>query len=94
MRCLAMLLLLAAPSLCWAADTGEDPAPRRGACVYLRPAVATPAQDAPQVRAPTPAVGRGAAAAATRGGGGDVESTVAPRGRSPHWHRFLPGMFR
>ncbi len=97
MRCLATLLLLAVPALCWATDTDEtdeDQASRRGACVQACPADAAPAQDAPQARRATPAVGGGAPKPTRGGGGGDVESTVVPRGRSPHWHSFLPGMFR
>lgn len=91
---LAPLLLLAAPALCWAADTDDDPAPKRGACVYVRPAAAdVTGHDAPQARPAASAVTRGAPKAA-RGNGGDAESTLTPRARAPHWHSFLPGMFR
>ncbi|WP_374012216.1 hypothetical protein [Pseudoxanthomonas koreensis] len=93
MRRLVPLLLLAAPALCWAADTDDSPAPKRGACVYVRPANAAPGHEAPQALPAIPAVSRGAPKAA-RGNGGDAETTPAPRARTPHWHSFLPGMFR
>ncbi|KAF1685993.1 hypothetical protein B1992_09820 [Pseudoxanthomonas broegbernensis] len=93
MRCLVPLLLLAAPALCWAADGDPDAAPKRGACVYVRPAAtAAPDHDAPQARPATPAVARSVPKPAS--GGGDAEAPMAPRARGPRWHSFLPGMFR
>lgn len=91
-----LLLLVTAPLLCRAADS--DTEPKRGACVYARPA-ATGSQaagnDAPQARPATPPVAR--SAPRSGGGGGDAAAdapappTARPRAR---WHSFLPGMFR
>jgi len=102
---LAPLVLLAVPPACLAADTDADPASRKGACVYVRPAGpgAGPAgiaadADAPQARPPVPPVSRSTArgiAPAAGGGGGGVDNDGMPvRNRGSRWHSFLPGMFR
>lgn len=96
MRRLAPLLLLTIPTLCWAGPELPDPAQKRGACVYARPAATTGervGEDAPQVRPAVPPVARSAPRAASGGGGADADGVV-PRARGGRWHSFLPGMFR
>ncbi|AKC88350.1 hypothetical protein [Pseudoxanthomonas suwonensis] len=94
-RLLPFLLLLAAPAMCWATASESDPAPKRGACVYARPAPALVADgDAPQARPATPPAARSTPRTSATGGGGSDGDAVAPRTRGNRWHSFLPGMFR
>ena len=94
---LAPLVLLLAAPLCQAADADSADAPKKGACVYARPAAATgtaDSDDAPQARPATPPVARSTARPAAGNGGGDAADSVQVRPRGPRWHSFLPGMFR
>lgn len=95
MRRLLPLLLLVLPALCWAADPEADASPKKGACVYARPATTATVADAdvPQARPATPAAARSTPRPAASGGGGGDSDTSAPRTRG-RWHSFLPGMFR
>lgn len=91
-----LLLLLAAPTLCWAATQDSDDAPKRGACVYSRPAAPTTLAeaDSQQARPAIPPAARSTPRPATHGGGGGETEEGVPRVRGPRWHSFLPGMFR
>ncbi|KAF1699438.1 hypothetical protein CSC62_00600 [Pseudoxanthomonas jiangsuensis] len=94
---LAPLVLLLAAPVCQAADTESDAAPKKGACVYVRPAAtgnASSEGDVPQARPATPPVARSTPRPAASSGGGDAADTVQVRPRGPRWHSFLPGMFR
>jgi hypothetical protein len=96
MRRLLPLLLLTVPVLCWATVPEAEPAPKKGACVYARPApsVAAAEGDAPQARPATPAAARSTPRQTPSGGGGGDGDAVAPHVRGTRWHSFLPGMFR
>jgi hypothetical protein len=95
-----LALLLALPLGCRAADSDDAPAPRKGACVYVRPAAnaSIAAEDqAPQARPAVPSAARAtprASAPAAGGGGGGDSDPMPVRNRGTRWHSFLPGMFR